>query len=170
MKPYAYEPAGSGPAEADTGAGAPAAGLWDGQGPVLAVVAVGGALGAVARYGAAVLWPTARGAFPWTTFLVNVLGCALIGVLMAVVAELRPRTHRLVRPFLGTGVLGGFTTFSTYALDVRALLVAGRGVAAGACLFGTMAAAVLAVWGGASLARYALRERTGAPARPKEAP
>ncbi|MEU6440334.1 CrcB family protein [Streptomyces sp. NPDC047046] len=147
------------PVDPDVGADVPASGLWDGQGPVFAVVAAGGALGAVARYGAAVLWPTARGHFPWTTLLVNVVGCALIGVLMAVVAELRPHTHRLVRPFLGTGVLGGFTTFSTYAMDVRGLLVAGRYVAAGACLLGTMAAAVLAVWGSASLARYALRER-----------
>ncbi|WP_433344157.1 fluoride efflux transporter FluC [Streptomyces sp. CA-253872] len=157
--PAGPDPAGPDPADPDVGADVPVRGLWDGQGPVFAVVAAGGALGAVARYGAAVLWPTVGGAFPWTTFLVNVVGCALIGVLMASVAELRPHTHRLVRPFLGTGVLGGFTTFSTYVLDVRGLLVAGRYVAAAGCLFGTMAAAVLTVWGSASLARYVLRER-----------
>ncbi|SCE23139.1 CrcB protein [Streptomyces sp. SolWspMP-sol7th] len=150
------------PVDPDVGVDVPVSGLWDGQAPVFAVVAAGGALGAVARYGAAVLWPTASGRFPWTTFLVNVVGCALIGVLMAVVAELRPHTHRLVRPFLGTGVLGGFTTFSTYAMDVRGLLVAERYAAAGACLFGTMAAAVLTVWGSASLTRYALAERFAA--------
>ncbi|WP_432160295.1 fluoride efflux transporter FluC [Streptomyces sp. NRRL F-5630] len=147
------------PVDPDVGADVPVSGLWDGQGPVFAVVAAGGVLGTVARYGASVLWPTASGHFPWTTFLVNVVGCALIGVLLAVVAELRPYTHRLVRPFLGTGVLGGFTTFSTYAMDVRGLIVAERYAVAGAYLFGTMAAAVLTVWGSASLARYALRER-----------
>lgn len=157
------------PVDPDVGAEVPVSGLWDGQGPVFAVVAGGGALGALARYGAGVLWPVRGGDFPWTTFLVNVVGCALIGVLMAVVAELRPHTHRLVRPFLGTGVLGGFTTFSTYALDVRGLLVAGRYGPAALYLFGTMAAAVVTVWGSASLARYLLRERFAVVAEAEEA-
>ncbi|CAM5350095.1 Putative fluoride ion transporter CrcB [Streptomyces microflavus] len=87
---------------------------------VLGAVAAGGALGALARYGALVLWPTADGGFPWTVFAVNVSGCALIGVLMVLTVERGRVTHPLVRPFLGVGVLGGFTTFSTYAADVRA--------------------------------------------------
>ncbi|WP_261988702.1 fluoride efflux transporter FluC, partial [Streptomyces sp. wa22] len=53
--------------------------------------------------------------FPWAVFAVNVTGCALIGVLMVLLAERGTVTHPLVRPFLGVGVLGGFTTFSTYA-------------------------------------------------------
>ncbi|GGP41876.1 fluoride efflux transporter FluC [Saccharothrix coeruleofusca] len=74
----------------------------------LAAVALGGGLGGLARYGLGLLVPG-----PWGTLLVNVLGCALIGVLMA----FAPRAHPLVRPLLGVGVLGGFTTFSAYAVD-----------------------------------------------------
>ncbi|WP_405458593.1 FluC/FEX family fluoride channel [Streptomyces sp. NBC_00101] len=89
---------------------------------VVAVVAAGGALGATARYAATLAWPTGAGAFPWTVLAVNVAGCALIGVLMVLTVELSVVTRPLLRPFLGVGVLGGFTTFSTYAADVSKLL------------------------------------------------
>ncbi|MGW4895629.1 fluoride efflux transporter CrcB [Kitasatospora sp. NPDC004240] len=126
-----------------------------GQGPVVAVVAAGGAIGAVARYGAGLLRPEAPGAFPWTTFAVNAVGCALIGVLLVAVTEGRP-AHPLVRPFLGTGVLGGFTTFSTYAVDIRRLLVEGRPGPGLAYLGGTLLAAMFAVWAAAGLTRRLL--------------
>ncbi|WP_306360210.1 fluoride efflux transporter CrcB [Nocardia sp. CC227C] len=91
------------------------------HGAVLIAVSLGGGIGALARYALAQLWPTAPGGFPWATFATNVLGCFLIGVLMVVITEIRP-AHPLLRPFLGVGVLGGFTTFSTYANDFRVLL------------------------------------------------
>src|SRR6476661_3436681 len=75
------------------------------------VVAAGGALGAVARWALAEALPHEAGSFPWSTWVTNVLGCFLIGVLMVVVVERWP-DRRLVRPFFGTGILGGFTTFS----------------------------------------------------------
>ncbi|MFE9335632.1 fluoride efflux transporter CrcB [Streptomyces sp. NPDC007063] len=118
-----------------------------GQGPVVAVVALGGALGACARYGAGLLWPTPHGAFPWTTLGVNVTGCLVIGVFMVLITDVWA-AHRLVRPFLGTGVLGGFTTFSTYAVDIERLLEAdATGTALGylaLTLLGAMAAVGLA--------------------------
>lgn len=126
--------------------------------PVLAAVALGGAIGACARYGAGLVWPTAPTAFPWTTLLVNVLGCAVIGVFLTVVAELRS-VHPLLRPFFGTGVLGGFTTFSTYMLDIQRLVAGGRAATALAYLAGTALAALLAVWTGAALARALLAWR-----------
>ncbi|MFG2830025.1 fluoride efflux transporter FluC [Streptomyces sp. NPDC048434] len=134
---------------------------WHGQWPVIGVVAAGGAIGASARYGAALLWPTGSGAFPWTTLAVNAVGCALMGVLMVVITEVRP-AHRLVRPFLGTGILGGFTTFSTYAVDIQRLAGAGRPAAALACLAGTVLAALAAVWGAVTGTRalLELRRRT----------
>lgn len=92
--------------------------LFGGQASVVAVVAAGGGTGAAGRYGAGFLWPSGAAAFPWTTLLVNVIGCALIGVLLVLTFEVCV-AHRLVRPFLGTGVLGGFTTFSIYAADVE---------------------------------------------------
>ena len=58
---------------------------------------------------------------------------------MVLVVE-RLSSSRLVRPFFGTGLLGGFTTFSTYAVDTRALLAAGRPAVAAAYLFGTLVA------------------------------
>ncbi|MBF6170894.1 fluoride efflux transporter FluC [Nocardia blacklockiae] len=110
---------------------------------VLLVIAVGGALGALARYGLARWWPTPAGGFPWATFVTNVTGCFLIGVLMVVVTDIRT-AHPLVRPFLGVGVLGGFTTFSTYANEARALLRPETVAVSFAYLAGTLVCALLA--------------------------
>ncbi|MFF8770144.1 fluoride efflux transporter CrcB [Kitasatospora sp. NPDC015120] len=131
-----------------------------GQGPAVAVVAVGGALGATARYGAGLLWTTGPSAFPWTTLLVNVVGCAVIGVFLVVVTEGRP-AHPLLRPFFGTGVLGGFTTFSTYAVDARRLLEEGRPGPAVAYLGLTLVAALAAVWAAAAVTRRLLLRGAG---------
>jgi CrcB protein len=129
---------------------------WHGQAPVVAVVAAGGGVGAAARYGASLLWPTAAAGFPWTTFWVNVAGCFVIGLLMVVITEGRP-VHRLVRPFFGTGVLGGFTTFSTYAVDIQRLMEEGRPGTALAYLAATLLAALTAVWLATATARRVLR-------------
>ncbi|CAM5498247.1 Putative fluoride ion transporter CrcB [Streptomyces avidinii] len=126
------------------------------RGRVLAAVAAGGAVGASARYAIALLWPAAPGAFPWGTFWVNVSGCALIGVLMVLIGEGGRSAHPLVRPFAGVGVLGGFTTFSTYAVDFARLLDAGEAGTALAYAGLTVAAALGAVWAAASLTRRAV--------------
>ncbi|MFE9727534.1 fluoride efflux transporter FluC [Streptomyces sp. NPDC005794] len=130
---------------------------------VLAAIAAGGALGAAARYAASLAWPAAEGAFPWAVFVVNVTGCALLGVLMVLVTERGTVTHPLVRPFLGVGVLGGFTTFSTYAADVSKLLARQEAVTAMAYMAATAVAALGAVWGAAALTR-ALVDGRGRPA------
>ena len=95
-----------------------------GQARVLLAVALGGAVGALGRYAATLVLPTATGSFAWSVLLVNVTGCALLGVLTGLIATERVR-HPLARPFLGVGVLAGFTTFSTFALDTHALADAG---------------------------------------------
>lgn len=114
---------------------------------VLAVVAAGGAVGALLRYGAYLAWPG-----PLSTFVVNVVGCLAIGVLMFVITDL-VTAHRLVRPFLGVGVLGGFTTFSTYVADAVHLVLDGRSALAMAYLVGTVLACLLAVAVGVLSAR-----------------
>lgn len=119
---------------------------------VVAAVAVGGGLGAAARYGAALAWPTGGSDFPWTTLLVNATGCAAIGVLMVVVSDVWV-AHRLVRPFLGTGVLGGFTTFSTYAVDVRRLVGDGQLVVAMVYAVATVVGALAMVWAASVVTR-----------------
>ncbi len=110
-------------------------------------VAAGGALGALARYGLGVAWPHDPTGFSWPTWTINVTGCFLIGVLYTLSAA--PRT----RAFLGTGLLGGWTTFSTASVDV---LLADP-PAALAYLAATLIGAVLAVSAGATLAGLARR-------------
>ncbi|GLY67212.1 fluoride efflux transporter FluC [Amycolatopsis taiwanensis] len=127
--------------------------------PVLVAIAFGGGLGALARFGLTLLLPVLPGQFPWATFFANVLGCLLIGVLMVLITE-RWTVHRLVRPFLGVGVLGGFTTFSTYAVEIRGLLQPGTVGLAFAYLAGTFLCAMLAVITGVSVTRAALRLNT----------
>ncbi|MFI9200273.1 fluoride efflux transporter CrcB [Streptomyces sp. NPDC053048] len=130
-----------------------------GQWPVVCAVSLGGGAGAAARYGAGLLWPTTPGAFPWTTLGINAVGCALIGVLLVTITE-AGTPHRLARPFLGTGVLGGFTTFSTYAVDIEELVAEGRVVTALAYAAGTVLAAMAAVWLGATGTRRLIGRRT----------
>jgi fluoride exporter len=121
---------------------------------VLGVVALGGGLGSLARYGLSTALPTAPRHFPWATFVTNVVGCFLIGVLMVLVTEVFT-AHRLVRPFLGTGILGGFTTFSAYAVEFHGLLRPGSVGVAFSYLVGTLVCALLAVFAGVALTRKA---------------
>ncbi|MDQ4092557.1 MAG: fluoride efflux transporter CrcB [Actinomycetota bacterium] len=125
-----------------------------GQAPVLAVVALGGALGASARYGVSVWLPSPAGTFPWSTFTINVSGCLLIGVLMVLISEVWS-AHRLLRPLLDPGVLGGYTTFSTYTVDAPVLFDGGH-TGFGLIYLGvTLVCALVAVWVGALLTRWA---------------
>jgi CrcB protein len=128
---------------------------------VLLVISVGGAAGALARYGLTVALPHAPGTFAWSTFVVNVSGCLLIGALMVAITEVW-RAHPLVRPLLGVGVLGGYTTFSAYIIDVQQLVAAGAPTLALAYLAGTALAALAATWCGMKAARLLLRSATQA--------
>jgi CrcB protein len=119
---------------------------------VLAAIAAGGILGAVARYGIGVAWPHDPGGFPWSTWTVNVTGCLLIGVLMVLIARLAP-DQRLIRPFWGVGVLGGYTTFSSASVDTLRTAPATALLYLGATLIG----ALLAVWAGTAATEAALR-------------
>jgi CrcB protein len=110
---------------------------------VLAAVAAGGVLGAEARYALGVLLPHSADEWPWSTLLVNLSGCVLIGALMVVITELA-YGHRLLRPFLGVGVLGGYTTFSTATVETLSLMSAGR---PGAAVGYVVATPVLSVLG-----------------------
>jgi len=125
---------------------------------VLGAVAAGGALGALGRYGLASAWPHGPGHFPWATFVINASGCLLIGILMVLITEVWS-AHRLIRPFLGVGVLGGYTTFSTYTGDVQQLVAGGAPRTGLLYLAGTPVAALAAVYLGVTLTRAAARRR-----------
>lgn len=116
------------------------AGGWD----VLAVISAGGALGSLARWGLGEAAGTSARAVPWATVVENVSGSLALGVLMVLVAEVRPGV-RYLRPFAGVGVLGGWTTFSTYALDTRTLLAHDRLAAAVLYVAGSLVLGLVAV-------------------------
>jgi CrcB protein len=119
---------------------------------LVAAVAIGGVIGAEARYGLGVALPHGPSQWPWATLLINISGCFLIGVLMVVITELVD-AHPLIRPLLGVGFLGGYTTFSTYTVDVITLVHTGRWPLAVGYFVATPALAVLAVAAGAVGAR-----------------
>ncbi|GAA1189542.1 CrcB family protein [Pseudonocardia alaniniphila] len=123
---------------------------------VLGAIAVGGVIGAEARYGIGLAWPHGPSGWPWATLLINLSGCLLIGVLMVVITEL-VEPHRLARPFLGVGILGGYTTFSTYTVDAISLADGARPGLALAYLVVTPVLAVLACALGAGATRLAAR-------------
>ncbi len=130
----------------------------DSHGKILGVIALGGMTGALARFQIGKWWPTPVDGFPATTLGINLVGCLLIGVLMVFITE-RSTPHPLVRPFLGTGVLGGFTTFSSYALDLHTLITHARVDTALGYLAATALGAIAAVTLGMTLTRRLLIRR-----------
>jgi fluoride exporter len=123
--------------------------------PYLAA-ALGGVLGALARWGVSRALPSPAGGWPWATLLVNVTGCALIGVLLAVLLARAP-AHPWLRPFLATGVLGGYTTFSTFAVDAVVLVDDGAVGTAAGYVAASVLGGLLAVVAGLRLGRVLVR-------------
>jgi CrcB protein len=135
----------------------------------LGAVATGGVVGASLRYGAGRLVPVTAGAFPWTTFVVNVSGSLALGALVVVAAVHWPGWHT-PRLFLGVGVLGAFTTFSTFANETRALLLADAGGTAASYVGASVAGGLASAWLGIGLARRILGVPPGGlPEQPEEA-
>lgn len=119
----------------------------------LVAIALGAAIGANLRYGLST-WAAQRlgAAWPYGTFLVNVLGCLGIGVLLTLAAT-RLSLSEPLRLFLVTGLLGGFTTFSTFGYESFTLVTRGDWLGAGLYIGGSMIVGLAAVFLGASLAR-----------------
>ena len=91
---------------------------------LLAAIAAGGVLGSLGRWAVGLALPHTPSQVPWGTFVVNVTGSAAMGVLVVWVLSM-DRPHPWLRPFLGVGVLGGWTTFSSYAVEGRDLFASG---------------------------------------------
>ena len=113
----------------------------------LAAVAVGGAVGAGLRWAVGAAWEHEPGGWPWATLIVNMVGCLAIGI-----AARRLRLGTLGWAFVVTGVLGGFTTFSSFAIEVDDLFAADRALVALGYITVTLSAGTAATW-------IALRER-----------
>ncbi len=133
----------------------------------LGAVALGGAAGALARAALAEALPRADPAsWPWATFATNLLGCLLLGLLLGRLASLpaawhaaHPDRSRLARPLLAGGVLGGFTTFSTFSVETRGMLAAGATASAlGYVLLSVVAGVALVAAGRRLVAPTGLRQ------------
>ena len=124
---------------------------------MLAAVAAGGALGAPARYGISLAVTVTPGTTPWGTFWINVSGSFALGlVLVVLVARFPPATF--LRPFVATGFLGAYTTYSTFAVET--VLLAKDGAAGMACAY---TAASLVVGLGAAAGGIVLGRRLAGP-------
>lgn len=88
---------------------------------VLVAIGLGGMLGAAGRRGMSLWLPTHAGRFPWGTFWTNLAGSFLLGLVLVLILERFPPT-RYLRPFVATGVIGAFTTMSTYEVETALLL------------------------------------------------
>lgn len=113
-------------------------------------VALGSALGGVARYWCSGLVARAVGeTFPWGTLMVNVVGSFLIGLIAAISGtDGRFIIPVEARQFMMVGILGGFTTFSSFSLQTLTLARDGEWLLAGANIVGSVVLCLIAVWAG----------------------
>lgn len=131
------------------------------QPDVLAVIALGGMLGASARYGLAQWLPTGTDRFPWATFWTNLSGSFVLGLLLVLLLERFPPT-RLLRPFLATGILGAFTTMSTYEVETALLIKDGHAATGVVYGVGSLIAGLALAYLGIHVGRLAPPRRTEA--------
>jgi fluoride exporter len=130
---------------------------------VLVAIALGGALGAPARYGVAQLISVAKDGFPWATFWTNISGSFALGLLLALILERFPPT-RYLRPFVATGFLGAYTTYSTFAVETDLLIKDGHAPIGLAYAAASLVTGFVAVWAGILAARSVrLPHRGGKP-------
>jgi CrcB protein len=129
---------------------------------VVVAVFIGGCVGGLARYGVGQHWPSGQAQFPWATLWVNVSGAFALAVLVSLLADAR-RPGWYLRPALGTGFLGAYTTFSAFVTSIDLLAAHGRLAIAVAYAIASMAIGSASVLLGFLLARW-----IAAPHHPRE--
>jgi CrcB protein len=122
---------------------------------IIIAVAAGGAVGAVARYALSSAWPTPTGRFPWSTLTINTTGSVALGFLLLLVVRRFPGDH-LARPLLATGVIGAYTTFSTFVVEAVLLVRDGKAPVAALYVGASVTIALGALWSGAAAGRAVL--------------
>jgi CrcB protein len=130
------------------------------QPTVLAAIALGGGLGAPARYGVSQLVHAPPDGFPWGTFWANVSGSFALGLFLALVLGRYP-PGRYLRPFVATGFLGAYTTYSTFAVETTMLAKDGHLGVAVAYAGASLVAGFLVAWAGMWAARVVPLARRG---------
>lgn len=136
-----------------------------GQGAAMLLVFAGGVLGAPARYLAEANWPGAHEGFPVSTLVVNIVGAFALGLLLESLVLAGPDTgmRKRARLFLGTGFLGAFTTYSSFAVEIDLLNRTDRFGVAAVYAVSSLLVGLLMVGLGIALAHAARRARGGAP-------
>lgn len=117
-------------------------------------IGLGGFLGSIARFGlASLVQNRTESLFPYGTMAVNIIGCFMIGLLMTLFQE-RFVVSQNIRLFLIIGILGGFTTFSSFSYDTFALMKSGNVLSAGLNAGGNLFGCLIATWAGFSVGEY----------------
>jgi CrcB protein len=125
---------------------------------VLAVIALGGFFGGLSRYGLGLAFPTHHGAFPAATFAINVSGSFILALLIVFVLEVWPPTT-YIRPLIGVGFCGAYTTFSTWMVGVDQLISDGKSATALWYLLGSLVAGLGATSLGLTTGRAVVAHR-----------
>jgi fluoride exporter len=119
------------------------------------LVMAGGAVGAAARYGLARALGGVSASWPWPTFVANVVGGLLMGLLVIIVLRNGASAENL-RLFAGVGILGGFTTFSAFSLEMAQMIERGQMLLAGGYAVASLVLALVALFAGMALGRAVL--------------
>ena len=117
------------------------------------LVGIGGALGALARFGAQNWIGSLPNGFPVATFLVNIVGSIAMGVLVGVLARTTPQYQNEIRLFVAVGIFGGFTTFSSFSLDAIVLIERGEVLQAAVYIVGSVLLSLVGLWIGLTAVR-----------------
>ena len=121
----------------------------------LVAAMVGGVLGTWFRWGVVTALPVTSGSFPTATFIVNMVGAVCIGVVVAALVEGR-RSRPMAASFVGTGILGGLTTFSAFSVETVELVRVGHDLVAALYLVASVTGGVALAWTGLLLTRRRL--------------
>ncbi len=117
------------------------------------LVGLGGALGAMARYGIGTAVPAPANGFPLATALINIAGSLAMGVLIGVLAKTTPQYQNEIRLFVAVGIFGGFTTFSSFSLDAITLIERGDFPLATAYIVGSVVLSLAGLYVGLQATR-----------------
>lgn len=112
------------------------------------LVGIGGALGALLRFGAQNWIGSLPNGFPVATFLVNIVGSIAMGVLVGALAKFTPQYQDEIRLFVAVGIFGGFTTFSSFSLDAIVLIERGDIMLAALYIVGSLLLSLAGLWMG----------------------
>lgn len=136
---------------------------------VLGAVAAGGALGSLARYEITRTFPVEPGRFPTTTLTINTAGSFVLGVVLVLLIERLPPS-RYARAFLAVGVIGAFTTYSTFAVEAAQLVADHHLATATAFVAASIGGGLAAAWLGIIAGRAFPHRHPPAPRHPREEP